>query len=285
MSNETTYMILRRDDQNEKQAFPSPHPPPLPPTDAPANAPPGPRRPPIPLHILPHPLQPPHTRLFSTIAPRQHPSTKPPTLTHLSSTGAAHMVHLPAAKPATPRAAIARSVLRFSNPHALRLIRNSLAAAPAGETLPKGDVLATTRIAGIMAAKRTAELVPLCHNIPIAGVSVDVEIVGGVSAKGRWGMAGGTGAAPAAGGEVRSVEDEDVGVHGGIVMTARVETFGQTGVEMEAMTAVAVAGLTAYDMCKAVDKGMVLGAARVLLKEGGKSGRWVEGKGDRDDVD
>lgn len=141
--------------------------------------------------------------------------------------------------------------------------------------MKKGDVLSVARVAGIMAAKRTADLIPLCHNIPIGGVAVDVEVVGGD------GGGGGDDAAGGAGREGRGEslwwgKAEEVGECGGVVVTARVHTYGQTGVEMEALTAASVAGLTVYDMCKAVDKGMVMGSVRVVLKEGGRSGDWRE---------
>ena len=105
----------------------------------------------------------------------------------------------------------------------------------------KGDVLAVARLAGIMAAKRTAELIPLCHPLPISSVTLELTCVP----------------------ETSRVEIE-----------ARVKTTGRTGVEMEALTALSVAQLTVYDMVKAVDRGMKLVDARVVLKEGGKSGRW-----------
>jgi len=106
----------------------------------------------------------------------------------------------------------------------------------------KGDVIGVARIAAIQGAKRTAELVPLCHPLPITRVAVDFEL-------------------DAAASTVRC--------------TAQVETFGRTGVEMEALTAVQVGLLTVYDMCKAADRGMVIDAVRVLEKHGGKSGDWV----------
>jgi cyclic pyranopterin phosphate synthase len=106
----------------------------------------------------------------------------------------------------------------------------------------KGDVIGIARIAAIQGAKRTADLVPLCHPLPITRVAVDFELDAGRS-------------------EVRCI--------------AQVETFGRTGVEMEALTAVQVALLTVYDMCKAADRGMVMGDIRVLEKRGGKSGDWV----------
>jgi cyclic pyranopterin phosphate synthase len=106
--------------------------------------------------------------------------------------------------------------------------------------LPKGDVLAVARIAGIMGAKRTSDLIPMCHPLPITGVTVDL--------------------APAGADRLR--------------ITATVKTTGKTGVEMEALTAVGVASLTVYDMCKAVDRGMRIEGVRLLEKRGGKSGQW-----------
>ena len=122
----------------------------------------------------------------------------------------------------------------------IRMLPATLQMVVAG-TAKKGDVLGVARIAAIQGAKRTAELVPLCHPLPITRVAVDFAI-------------------DEAGNRVRC--------------TARVETHGRTGVEMEALTAVQVGLLTVYDMCKAVDRGMVIGAVRVLEKHGGKSGDW-----------
>lgn len=115
-----------------------------------------------------------------------------------------------------------------------------------------------------MAAKRTSELIPLCHNIPLGGVGVQVGVVGG-----EGGVVGDA---------VELVDGEDAGPFGAVVISASVHTYGQTGVEMEALVAASVAGLTVYDMCKAVDRGMVMEAVRVVLKEGGASGDWVEGR-------
>jgi cyclic pyranopterin phosphate synthase len=150
-------------------------------------------------------------------------------LTHLDARGQAHMVDV-SAKPETARTATARAriVLR---PETLALILSG--------TAPKGDVLATARLAGIMGAKRTAELIPLCHPLPIASAAVEL-------------VAGTDGA---------SVEIE-----------ATVRTTGRTGVEMEALTAASVAALTLYDMCKAVDRGMRIEGLRVVHKDGGASG-------------
>ena len=151
-------------------------------------------------------------------------------LTHLDETGAAHMVDV-AGKPVTAREAVATGRIDMS-PEAVAAIR-------AG-AVKKGDVLATARIAGIMAAKRTAELIPLCHPLALTRVSVDL--------------------AP----------DDD-----GVMVTATAATEGQTGVEMEALTAVSTALLTVYDMAKAIDKKMVIGDIRLVSKKGGKSGDWL----------
>lgn len=150
-------------------------------------------------------------------------------LTHFDSSGAAHMVDV-AGKPATRRLATARGHVAMAP--------DTLARITAG-TAAKGDVLGVARLAGIMAAKRTADLVPLCHPLPLLSVALDLT--------------------PDA---------------TGVAIEARVGTTGPTGVEMEALTAVSVAALTVYDMLKAVDRGMVIGGIRVTLKEGGASGRF-----------
>ncbi|MEI7813959.1 MAG: cyclic pyranopterin monophosphate synthase MoaC [Coriobacteriia bacterium] len=154
-------------------------------------------------------------------------------LTHLDESGAAHMVDV-ADKPVTHRIAVAGAFVEMA-PATLQLI-------VAGKA-PKGDVLAIARIAGIMAAKRTADLIPLCHPLPITHASIDLVAE----------------SAP----------------RPGIRITATVETDGKTGIEMEALTAAAVAGLTLYDMCKAVDRGMVVTDVCLLRKEGGASGTWI----------
>jgi len=152
-----------------------------------------------------------------------------PRLTHLDERGNAHMVDV-ADKAVTHRRAVASAFVSML-PATLEMISGGSAA--------KGDVLAVARIAGIMAAKRTSDLIPLCHPLSLTRVAVDLE--------------------PAA---------------GGIAITAVAQTDGKTGVEMEALTAASVAGLTVYDMCKAVDRGMVLSDVRLESKEGGKSGTW-----------
>jgi cyclic pyranopterin phosphate synthase len=149
-------------------------------------------------------------------------------LTHFDAEGRAVMVDV-GAKPATDRAATARARV-VMQPATLAMIR-------AG-TAKKGDVLGVARLAGIMAAKRTADLIPLCHPLPITSVSIELEPAG----------------------------DDTVEI------AATVKTTGQTGVEMEALTAASVAALTVYDMCKAVDRGMRIEALRVVAKSGGKSG-------------
>ncbi len=153
-------------------------------------------------------------------------------LTHFDAQGQAHMVDV-SAKAETHRIARATGTIRMQ-PATLALIQ--------GGTAKKGDVIGVARIAAIQAAKRTSDLIPLCHPLPITRVAVEFEI-------------------DAAANSVRC--------------TAQVETHGRTGVEMEALTAVQVGLLTIYDMCKAVDRGMVMDGIRVLEKHGGKSGDWV----------
>jgi len=153
-------------------------------------------------------------------------------LTHLDRHGRARMVDV-SAKAVTRREAVARGEVTM---------RPETLARIAAGTLPKGDVLAVARLAGIMAAKRTADLVPLCHPLPLSHVDVDLT-------------------PDAAAGRVR--------IEGRVAVEAR------TGVEMEALTAVAVAGLTLYDMCKAVDREMTIGAIRLVRKSGGRSGTFV----------
>ncbi|MEO8524949.1 MAG: cyclic pyranopterin monophosphate synthase MoaC [Caldimonas sp.] len=152
-------------------------------------------------------------------------------LTHFDDQGQAHMVDV-SAKAETHRVARAAGAIRM-RAETLMLIESGSAK--------KGDVIGIARIAAIQGAKRTAELVPLCHPIAITRITVEFEIARAAS-------------------EVRCI--------------AQVETFGRTGVEMEALTAVQVGLLTVYDMCKAVDRGMVIGDVRVLEKRGGKSGDW-----------
>lgn len=153
-------------------------------------------------------------------------------LTHFDAQGQAHMVDV-SGKAETHRVARASGVIR--------MLPATLALIEAGQA-KKGDVLGVARIAAIQASKRTSELIPLCHPLPITRVAVEFE-------------------ADRFGSTVRC--------------TAQVETLGRTGVEMEALTAVQIGLLTVYDMCKAMDRGMVMGDIRVLEKHGGKSGDWV----------
>ncbi len=152
-------------------------------------------------------------------------------LTHLNARGEARMVDV-GAKADTGRRAVAGAIIRMMPATLVRIVDG---------TLPKGDVLATARLAGIMAAKRTADLIPLCHPLPLTAIEIDLV--------------------PLAAGN-------------GLAITAICKVTGKTGVEMEALTAVSVAALTIYDMCKAVEKGMVIESIRLLEKEGGKSGSW-----------
>ena len=149
-------------------------------------------------------------------------------LTHLDAAGAARMVDV-ADKPSTVREALAESVVRMA-PATVRVVR---------EGTPKGDALQVARIAGIMAAKRTSELIPLCHPLPLTKVDVDFEFV-----------------------------------TGGVRVLAKARVVGQTGVEMEALTAAAVAGLTLIDMTKGIERGVYIESVRLLEKSGGRSGTW-----------
>jgi len=153
------------------------------------------------------------------------------TLSHFDSDGQAHMVDV-SAKSVTARIAVATG--------AVRMLPETLALVQAG-TAKKGDVLGTARLAGIMAAKRTADLIPLCHPLPITAVSLTLT--------------------------------PDLSLPG-VRIEATVKTTGQTGVEMEALTAVSVACLTIYDMLKAAEKSMMIEGISVILKDGGKSGRY-----------
>jgi cyclic pyranopterin monophosphate synthase len=150
-------------------------------------------------------------------------------LSHVDETGAVRMVDV-GSKPAQGRRAVARAVVRMAPATAARL-----------RELPKGDALTTAQLAGIMAAKRTSELIPLCHPLPISAVTLELNV------------------------EADAVE-----------IVATVRTAGQTGVEMEALTAATVAALTVYDMCKSVDRGMRIEAVRLTHKAGGKSGEFVQ---------
>ncbi len=160
-----------------------------------------------------------------------NPDTHPDGLTHFNASGQAHMVDV-GDKAETHRIAIATGTIRMK-PETLALIQSG--------TAKKGDVLGIARIAAIMGAKRTSDLIPLCHPLALTRVHVDFNIDAAQNS---------------------------------VICTAQVETFGKTGVEMEALTSVQIGLLTIYDMCKAVDRGMVMTDVRMLEKHGGKSGDW-----------
>ena len=162
--------------------------------------------------------------------PEDHDSGGPG-LTHIDAEGNPHMVDV-SGKAASDRIAVAEGRIRMS--------AETLAAIRGGK-LHKGDVLQVARLAGIMAGKRTADLIPLCHMLPGASITVDLDL------------------------------DETLP---GIVLRAEARVTGQTGVEMEALTAVSVGLLTVYDMAKSLDRGMVIEGVRLLRKDGGKSGTW-----------
>jgi cyclic pyranopterin phosphate synthase len=163
---------------------------------------------------------------------KETPEGTPKTLTHLDERGQASMVDV-SAKEVTQREAVARGFVAMQ-PETLRLINEGM--------VKKGDVVATARLAGIMGAKRTPDLIPLCHPIPLDQVTVELE------------------------------SDES---RNGIHITATARTSARTGVEMEALTAVSIAALTLYDMCKSVDRGMRIQEVRLVRKLGGKSGDLV----------
>jgi len=157
------------------------------------------------------------------------PKDKPPKLTHFDEAGAAHMVDV-GAKPETERVAIATGTVTMAP---------ATATAVRAGKLHKGDVLGVARLAGINGAKKTPDLIPLCHPLRLTGVDLELHVTGNV-------------------------------VH----ITATVRAFDRSGVEMEALTAVSVAALTIYDMCKSIDRGMVISEIRLEEKRGGKSGTW-----------
>ena len=153
-----------------------------------------------------------------------------PPLTHFDADGSARMVDV-GGKPVTTRVAIAEAVLTAA-PETLERIR--------GGSIEKGDVLAVARLAGIMGAKRTADLIPLCHPLPLESATVSFEFVGETTLR----------------------------------IVAKTHVAAKTGVEMEALTAASVAALTVYDMVKAIDRGVEIGPVRLVEKRGGKSGTW-----------
>ena len=178
-------------------------------------------------------------------------------LTHVDERGAARMVDV-GNKPVSHRRAIATAFVAM-RPETLAMVASGDA--------PKGDVFAAARIAGITAAKRTSDLIPLCHPLALTRIAVDLEPCFGGDAPQD---------APA------TVQGGPSGGRVGMAITATVETDGKTGVEMEALTAASVAALTIYDMCKAADRGMVITDVALTLKEGGKSGRWMRTEANED---
>ena len=152
-------------------------------------------------------------------------------LSHIDAQGSARMVDV-ADKAITRRVCVARGEVRMAPETLARISEGSL---------PKGDVLATARLAGIQASKRTAEWIPLCHSLPLDGVDIDLV-------------------------------PDTAGSR--VCIAARAQAHARTGVEMEALVAVAAAGLTVYDMCKAVDRGMEIGSVMLVSKSGGESGEW-----------
>lgn len=197
-------------------------------------------------------------------------------LTHLTKSGDAHMVSI-SSKQSTKRTAVAVCSIQFSNNVAIPLIRDNRAK--------KGDVLGVARIAGIMAAKRTSDLIPLCHPIAITHVSIDLQISHEDGSCTTSSSSTSRTSAPCSvtgqgDGHERPLSVSNFGPSnefGSVEVKATVSCDGKTGVEMEALTAASTAALTIYDMCKAVDKGMRVEGLRVVRKEGGKSGSWIEG--------
>ena len=154
----------------------------------------------------------------------------PTQLTHLNASGEAHMVDV-SGKADTVRTAVAQSQVELTA---------AIVTAITDDNLPKGDLFATARIAGIQGAKKCSDLIPLCHPLPLSKITVDIVLQGNL-----------------------------------LVITALCKTTGKTGVEMEALTAASVVALTVYDMCKGLDKGMIIRETKLLEKSGGKSGDWV----------
>lgn len=196
-----------------------------------------------------------HSSRHSSSFNKTHPSTvtADPALTHVNPSGQAHMVDV-GAKGATTRVAIALSIVRLSDPETFRLVQEN--------GVKKGDVLGVARTAGIMAAKRTSDLIPLCHPLAITKLAVDTALIPPQTEHTRfppttW-LGGGDGFP-----------------HGAIALQAQVQCVGPTGVEMEALTAASVAALTVYDMCKAVDRAATFDT-RLVFKHGGKTGLWWE---------
>lgn len=198
--------------------------------------------------------------------PRAPSSPQPPqepSLPHLTPTGSAHMVAI-TSKPSTSRTAIAVGTVYFSNATPLSLITSN--------SVKKGDVLAVSRIAGIMAAKKCPDIVPLCHPIMLTSVGVELHPFG------AWESPGGEspGHESPEDASNTAAEQNDALGFGGVHIEATVSCTGATGVEMEALTAVMGTALSVVDMCKAVDRAQRIGGVRVVRKEGGRSGSWGE---------
>ncbi|KAK5945116.1 hypothetical protein PMZ80_002320 [Knufia obscura] len=246
----------------------------------------APPHPAIPLHILPpNTLLNQQTRVYSTSRvhrthspfrsirhysqpTKQHntnpnptsTTTTPNTLTHLTPTGAAHMVDISHKTPTT-RLATAVSTLLFSHPQTYTTLTSQSNA--------KGDAIAVSRIAAIQAAKKTSDLIPLAHpSLNITAITVDITPFSGAEQS--------ISSSTTRNGEEVSMLDSK---YGGVTVRASVKCQGKTGVEMEAITAATMGCVTLYDMLKAVDKGMVISGARVVEKRGGKSGDWVWDEG------
>jgi cyclic pyranopterin monophosphate synthase len=188
---------------------------------------------------------------FMSINSPQNTSGNTSGLTHFDAQGQAHMVDV-AAKAATHRIAVAQGRIVML-PATMALIESG--------TAKKGDVLGIARIAGIQGAKKTSDLIPLCHPLALTRVAINFEALQAINTP-ATGING-------------TILELNLSTQPAIICTATVETVGQTGVEMEALTAVQVALLTIYDMCKAVDRGMTMTDVRVLEKHGGKSGSYT----------
>ena len=199
-------------------------------------------------------------------------------LPHLDDTSEVHMVSV-ANKAISHRRALAVAHVVFSQPETLQLTRR--------HALKKGDVLAVARIAGIMAAKRTPDLVPLCHpGIAIEGIEVYIQPVDAATESGGSAVGeerdigiedavGGDASVSASAARLKRELSQPLGHYGGIRIAVEAQCSGKTGVEMEALTGAMGAALTVVDMCKSADRGLVVGGAQVVRKEGGRSGLWT----------
>ena len=206
----------------------------------------------------------------------QKPAETVPTasLPHLTAESHVHMVSV-GEKQDTARQAIAIATVAFGNPEVIRAIR--------GHAVKKGDVLSVARTAAIMGAKRTADIIPLCHpGLLLTNIEVDVEAVAPSNSNRNEArpempsnLAANTLEADLWLGKRRWLE-EGAGLYGGVKVCAKVASYGKTGVEMEAMMAVTAGALTVYDMCKALDKNIEVGQAKIIFKAGGRSGTYLD---------